>query len=118
MDIYQIELYETAEGNCPVKDFLDSLPTKISAKIDRDIGILQEFNVKLREPLVKPLENGIFELRTQVGNDNVRTLYFFFDGKKIVLTNGFIKKTPKTPRKHIDKAIEYKKDYLKRSCLK
>ena len=56
---------------------------------------LEEFNLTLREPLVKPVEEGIFELRTQVGNDITRIFYFFFSGKKIILTNGFVKKTQK-----------------------
>ena len=99
-------------------EFLKTLPLKIKAKVDRDIGILKEFNIKLREPLVKPLKNGIFELRTQVGADAVRTLYFFYDGQKIILTNGFIKKTNKTPSKEIETALEYKKDYEKRSGQK
>ena len=46
----------------------------------------------LREPYSKPLENGIFELRTKQGSDITRVLYFFIVGKKAVLTNGFIKK--------------------------
>ena len=89
---YDVEIYEKADGTCPLKEFLDSLPAKVSAKIDRDVGILKEYNVNLREPLVKPLGDGIFELRTQTAGFGVRTLYFFFDGKKIILTNGFIKK--------------------------
>src|SRR5699024_3619013 len=45
----------------------------------------------LREPYSKPLENGIFELRTKQGSDITRVLYFFVIGKKAILTNGFIK---------------------------
>ncbi|MBQ3444967.1 MAG: type II toxin-antitoxin system RelE/ParE family toxin [Selenomonadaceae bacterium] len=37
-------------------------------KIARNIDLLALHNITLREPLVKPVENGIFELRTQVGN--------------------------------------------------
>ena len=43
-----------------------------------------------------------------------RVLYFFVVGKKIVLTNGFIKKTQKTPRSEILKAKQYRADYLSR----
>lgn len=68
----------------------------------------------MREPLVKPVENGIFELRTQSGNNIARVFYFFFVGKKIILTNGFIKKTQKTPRKYIELALAYKADYIQR----
>lgn len=68
----------------------------------------------LREPFSKPIKNGIFELRAQVGNDISRVLYFFYIGKKVILTNGFIKKTQKTPQKEIELALKYKNDYLKR----
>ena len=44
-----------------------------------------------------------------------RILYFFFSGGKIILTNGFVKKTNETPRNEINKAIQYKKDYFKRN---
>ena len=35
-------------------------------------------------------------------------------GNKIILTNGFIKKTNKTPKGEIEKAIKYKTDYERR----
>ena len=41
-------------------------------------------------------------------------LYFFYVDSRIVLTNGFIKKTNKTPIKEIEKAKKYRADYLKR----
>ncbi|MGL4867269.1 MAG: type II toxin-antitoxin system RelE/ParE family toxin [Cetobacterium sp.] len=44
-----------------------------------------------------------------------RIFYFFFTKEKIVLTNGFIKKTQKTPKKEIEKAKEYKFDYIRRN---
>lgn len=44
------------------------------------------------------LVDRIFEIRAKVGSDIARVLYFFVIGKKIVLTNGFIKKTQKLLR--------------------
>lgn len=35
-------------------------------------------------------------------------------GKKVILTNGFIKKTQKTPKNEIERAKEYRADYLER----
>ena len=44
----------------------------------------------------------------------IRVLYFFCIGKKIILTNGFVKKTPKTPKKEIELAIIRRKEYMER----
>ena len=114
MEEYEIELYEKVDGTCPVAEFFESLEPKMWAKVARNIDLLALHNITLREPLVKPVEDGIFELRTQVGNNITRVFYFFFTGKKIVLTNGFTKKTQKTPRKYIEVALEYKADYVQR----
>ena len=77
----------------PVQELLDSLETKLLAKTLRTIDLLEMNGPLLREPYSKPLENGIFELRTKQGSDITRVLYFFIVGKKAVLTNGFIKKS-------------------------
>ena len=114
MEKYEIELYEKADGSCPIAEFLDELEPKMWAKVTRNIDVLSEHNIDLREPLVKPVEDGIFELRTQSSNNIARVFYFFFVGKKIILTNGFIKKTQKTPRKYIELALAYKADYVRR----
>lgn len=37
--------------------------------------------------------------------------YFFYSGQRIIVTNGFIKKTQKTPRGEIEKALRYKHDW-------
>lgn len=90
-----------------------SLDVKMRAKTLRTIQLLQNFGFDLREPYSKSLGDGIFELRTQVGNSISRVLYFFIVGQKIILTNGFIKKTQKTPAKEIELAKKYRSDYLK-----
>ena len=69
------------------------------AKMADTISILQDNGYELREPYSKHLSEGIFELRAKVGSDITRVLYFFYVERHIILTNGFIKKTQKTPRK-------------------
>ena len=68
----------------------------------------------LREPYSKFLSDGIYELRAVQGNNITRVLYFFVVGQKIILTNGFVKKTQKTPESEIDLAKKYRKDYESR----
>ena len=84
------------------------------AKVLRTVSLLGDSGPTLREPYSKPLENGIFELRAKQGSDITRVLYFFIVGKKAVLTNGFIKKSQKTPKAEKELAKKYKADYERR----
>lgn len=93
---YDVDFFIRENGDCPVKEFLLSLDKKMRAKLLVELDLLEENGPQLREPYSKHLEDGIFELRAKQGSDITRVLYFFFVGKKIVLTNGFTKK----PRKH------------------
>jgi phage-related protein len=109
--MYEVVFYDTEGGKCPVQEFLDSLEPKLLAKTLRTIDLLEANGPEIREPYSKYLESGIFELRTKQGSDITRVLYFFYVGKKVILTNGFIKKTQKTPRLAIVLAKRYKDDF-------
>ena len=84
-------------GECPVQDFLDSLDSKMRAKLLVGFALLEANGPQLREPYSKHIGDGIFEIRAKQGSNITRVLYFFFVGRQIVLTNGFTKKTQKTP---------------------
>lgn len=114
MDEFEIIFYKKADGTKPVQEFLDSLDVKMRAKMLRTIVMLKSNGYELREPYSKPLNEGILELRAKVGSDISRVLYFFVVGKKAVLTNGFIKKTQKTPKEEIERSKRYRADYLNR----
>ena len=111
---FEVLFYEKENSERPVKDFLQSLDKKMQAKLLGLFDVLEEKGNELREPYSKHLEDGIFELRGKVGSDISRVLYFFYYEGKIVVTNGFIKKTQKTPRKQIKVAKERRKDYIER----
>ncbi len=112
--MYEVILYDTEEGRCPVQEFLAALEPKMLAKTLRTIDLIELNGPLLREPYSKSLENGIFELRIKQGSDITRVLYFFVVGKKAVLTNGFVKKSQKTPRGEKELARKYKADYERR----
>ena len=112
--MFEIVFYKKEDGTKPVAAFIKSLDPKMKNKVLQEINLLKEFGKELREPYSKNLENGLFELRVQQSNNISRILYFFFDGRRIVMTNGFIKKTQKTPRSEIDKALKYKACYERR----
>ena len=112
---FQIEIYTKENGEIPFKDYLLSLPPKLETKVLRAIELLKEKGTELREPYSSPLGNGLFELRIKFGSDIVRCLYFFHKGKIVILTNGFTKKTDKTPKREIERAKRYQADWIRRN---
>ena len=113
---FQVEFYETKDGRIPVQEFLDSLDSKMNAKMIGLMEILEEKGFSLREPYSAPLEDGIFELRAVQGSNISRALFFFYIEGRIIITHGFIKKTQKTPRAQIELARKYRSDFLKRQA--
>lgn len=59
----------------------------------------------------KHLEDGIYEIRIEVGNNIYRIFTFFDDNKLVVLLHGFQKKTQKIPKKEIEQAKKLRRDY-------
>ncbi len=112
--MFELEFYRLPNGNAPVEDFLNSLDKKMRVKALHGLSILEEFGNTLREPHSKPIGNGLFELRIKFASDISRIFYFFVVDNKIILTNGFIKKSAKTPKAEIELAKKYKADYEKR----
>lgn len=110
---YQVIFFENDNGTT-VENFINSLGVKMSAKVYRLLMMISENGPELREPYSKHLDDGIFELRAKIGSDITRILYFFFTGQRVVITNGFIKKTQKTPKAEIDKAKTYREEYQRR----
>ena len=111
---YEVIFYDLPDGTEPVAEFIDSQSAKMAAKIIWTISLLEDNGPMLRMPYSEHLRDGIFELRTQVGNDITRVLYFFVVGKKAILTHGFVKKTQETPPTEIEKAIKYREEYINR----
>ncbi len=114
MKKFEVIFYEKADGKCPVEDFLLMLDSKMRAKMIGLLEILEEKGNLLREPYSKYIGDGIFEIRCKVGSNISRVLYFFYYGEKIIMTNGFVKKTQKTPKVQIERAKEFRSDYKRR----
>jgi phage-related protein len=91
----------------PMIDFLESLSIKERALILKNIEKLVEYknnDYSLSPKFTKYLRDGIFELKVELQNKTSRSLYFYEKNQMIIFTNGFIKKTQKTPPKEIEKA--------------
>lgn len=99
----------SVDANNGLSDFVSSLDktnkNKIKAVCDNFVRIERWRN----EERCSFLEDGLYELKAH----QVR-LVFFYDGKYAIITHGFLKKRPKTPRNEIDKAKKLRADYFER----
>jgi phage-related protein len=109
-----VTFYRTADGKCPVQEFLDSLPGKVAQKIVWVLTLLEDMDI-VPASYFKKLAGteDIWECRIQFGSNAYRVFCFFLNNS-VVLTHGFVKKSQKTPAREIEKAEAYRRDFLKR----
>ena len=112
---YEVIFYQKPDGSIPIYDFIMGLPHGLREKAARDLELLQSYGRNLRMPYSKHIDDGVFELRIRLANDIARVFYFFYVGKKIIVTNGYVKKTQKLARRELKRALKYKKDWEERS---
>ncbi len=117
MEPFSVEFYELPDGTFPAEEFILSQSPKMQAKLYRIMGLLELKGGDLREPYSKTLGDGIFELRAQCGGDISRVLYFFVVGRRVILTNGFVKKSRKAPVGEIELAKRRRKDFNHREGM-
>ncbi len=111
---WDVEFYERSNGHCPTREFLDELTARERVFADRAFNLLETYGHELRRPHADYLRDDILELRVKTPDSGLRFLYFFFDRHSIVITHGIKKKTDKVRASEIDKAIQYRSDYLER----
>lgn len=93
-------------------DFFSKQRQKVKDKIIWTFRLIEEVK-QVPESYLKHIEGttGLFEIRVQCGSDIYRIFCFFDEGKLIILANGFQKKTQKTPRQEIERALKIKEMY-------
>jgi len=101
--------YASSTGSMPVREWLLSLSREDRLEIGADIANI-EYNWPVGPPQCKPLEDGIFEVRSRISSGRSARILFFTQDDELLLLHGFIKKTQKTPKKELDLAKKRKKD--------
>lgn len=94
-------------------DFYKKLDTGVKAKIQYVFELIKQVE---RVPLkfLSPMTgyDGLFEIRVEFQSNIYRIFCCFDEGRLVVLFNGFQKKTQKTPKKEIEKAMRLMKEYF------
>jgi len=92
-------------------DFYKKQSAKVKKKINWTIGLLQFMEV-IPEKYLKHIEDtDLYEIRVSFGNNIFRIFCFFDKDRLVIILNGFQKKTQKTLKTEIDRALRLKHDY-------
>ena len=100
-------------------DFYKTLDIKVKSKFQYVFELIKQVEMAPKK-FFAPLTGyeGLFEIRVEYQSNIYRVFCCFDKGKLIVLFNGFQKKTQKTPKKEIEKAMKLKDEYFRLKKLK
>lgn len=101
--------YRSESGNEPVRDWLLGLQPIDRKTIGKDIALV-EYGWPIGMPVCRPLEHGLWEVRSSISESRIARVIFCFSDSRIVLLHGFIKKTQKTPQDAITIARARRRD--------
>ena len=95
-------------------NFYISLDSSAQEKIDYVFKVIKTVDL-IPQKFLKHIvsTDGLYEIRIKVGSDIYRVFCCFDSGRIVVLFNGFQKKSQKTPRKEIDRALRIKEEYFR-----
>ena len=79
----------------PVREWLKGMSREHRKAMGEDVKTLQ-FGWPIGMPLAQKMDDGLWELRSNLGSGIARTFFTIYEGN-IVLLDGFIKKSQKTP---------------------
>lgn len=109
---WEVLFYTLPSGRQPVLEWLRVQPAEVRAGFAHLFELLESHGTTLGAPHVKPLGKKLHELRLNGRDGTYRTLYFAAGGRRFVMLHGFQKKTQKTPKSELEKALKRMADFL------
>jgi phage-related protein len=94
------------------RQFFVKQDDKVKDKIIWTFDLIEDLLI-VPETYLKHFEGteGLYEIRIQQSSNIFRIFCFFDQGQLVVLANGFQKKSQRTPKQEIAKAIKIKEEY-------
>lgn len=118
--MFTVIFYKTEKGVEPARVFIDQIKknggknSKInSSKIDDYIKILEDLGLSAKLPYIKHIKDDIWEIRPLKN----RIFFGAWIDNYFVLLHGFIKKSQRTPRHEIERAVLEFNDFKRRYML-
>ena len=118
--MYEIEFYESKNGYSEIVEYIKELKCRSTTNKESRINFnkivayfdaLEQKGTRIGEPFTKHLEGEIWELRPL----KHRFLYAYYNEQRFLILHHFIKKTRKTPRRELERALKNLKDYKERN---
>lgn len=113
--MYTIKFYKDAKGSQPVKEYIELLGNRKDKnsriklnKIKFIISNLQEYGFDLGMPYIRRINNDLWEMRPI----RDRIFFFCFKDERFILLHYFVKKTQKTPKNEIERAMKEMNEYM------
>lgn len=96
-------------------DFYQEQDEKVKLKIQYVLELIKQID-RVPEKFLKHLSGteGLYEIRVEVKSNIYRVFCCFDEGKLIILFNGFNKKSQKTPKTELEKALKLMTQYFER----
>jgi phage-related protein len=104
-----VVFYKTLSGNEPVREWLLSLSVEDKKVLGADIKTV-EYGWPIGMPITRSLGSGLYEVRSNISSKRIARVIFTIIDNYMILLNGFIKKTQKTPKSEIDLALKRARD--------
>ena len=102
-----VRFFQTSEGREPVREWLKGLPDEDRKAIGDDVRTVQ-FGWPVGMPLVRKMDDGLWEVRVNLRNRIARVLFTVMEDQAVLL-HGFIKKSTKTPDFDLETAKQRRK---------
>ncbi len=104
--MYRVRLYQFANGESPIRKFMDSSQKSLRSKIIRQLRYLEEFGMSPSNPNLKKITGtNLWEIRI-LGKDNIRIICVALINEQILILHIFVKKSEKTRSRDINLALK------------
>jgi len=106
---FQVEFYFSEKGELPAKEYFDALDRQVEIKLLALVKYMAEYGRLFDETKFRIVDKRqkIYEFKPMAE----RFFNFFYEGKKIIITNAYRKKGKKVNKRELARAIDWKKDY-------
>lgn len=95
-------------------DFYKTLDDKVKEKVKYVLELIKQVE-RVPEKFLAPMIgcDGLYEIRVEYQSNIYRIFCCFDQGQLVVLFNGFQKKTQKTPKEMLERAMRLKNEYFR-----